>query len=138
MLLLPPKKGVFTAWNNECSVVYFELKLYRHILGTPETYVTFCKKGIIGPRLLSKCYHFVMQLKCNNLCVPLENGTFNSSSEAERKTQSYYLSCLNEQRIEELGAQPLVDLITKVSVYVAPPLVWRINSANSVSDSTFL
>lgn len=44
----------------------------------------------------------------------LENGTFNGSSEAERKTQSYYLSCLNTQRIEELGAQPLIDLITKV------------------------
>ncbi|XP_068601189.1 endothelin-converting enzyme 2b [Brachionichthys hirsutus] len=44
----------------------------------------------------------------------LENGTFNGSSEAERKTQSYYLSCLNTQRIEELAAQPLVDLIAKI------------------------
>nr|XP_046246021.1 endothelin-converting enzyme 2b isoform X3 [Scatophagus argus] len=44
----------------------------------------------------------------------LENGTFNGSSEAERKTQSYYLSCLNTQRIEELGSQPLIDLITKI------------------------
>lgn len=70
------------------------------------------------------------ELKCNFLCVPVENGTFNSSSEAERKTQSYYLSCLNEQRIEELGAQPLIDLIAKVSVSVAPALVWRVNSAN--------
>uniref|UniRef100_A0A673YAE4 endothelin-converting enzyme 1 n=1 Tax=Salmo trutta TaxID=8032 RepID=A0A673YAE4_SALTR len=43
----------------------------------------------------------------------LENVTFNSSSEAERKTQFYYLSCLNEQHIEELGATPLIDLITK-------------------------
>lgn len=43
----------------------------------------------------------------------LENGTFNSSSDAEKKTQFYYLSCLNEQRIEELGAQPLIDLIAK-------------------------
>ncbi|XP_032888089.1 endothelin-converting enzyme 2 isoform X2 [Amblyraja radiata] len=43
----------------------------------------------------------------------LENSTFNSSSEAERKSQHYYLSCLNEQRIEELGAQPLIDLINK-------------------------
>lgn len=43
-----------------------------------------------------------------------ENGTFNSSSEAEKKAQFYYLSCLNEQRIEELGAQPLIDLIVKV------------------------
>ncbi|KAM8805099.1 endothelin-converting enzyme 2 [Eudromia elegans] len=44
----------------------------------------------------------------------LENSTFNSSSEAERKTQRYYLSCLREQRIEELGAQPLVELIDKI------------------------
>uniref|UniRef100_A0AAY4EI37 endothelin-converting enzyme 1 n=1 Tax=Denticeps clupeoides TaxID=299321 RepID=A0AAY4EI37_9TELE len=43
----------------------------------------------------------------------LENATFNSSSEAERKTRNYYLSCLNEQRIEELGAQPLIELISK-------------------------
>uniref|UniRef100_A0A8B9SPF4 endothelin-converting enzyme 1 n=1 Tax=Anas platyrhynchos TaxID=8839 RepID=A0A8B9SPF4_ANAPL len=44
----------------------------------------------------------------------LENASFNSSSEAERKTQRYYLSCLKEQRIEELGAQPLVELIDKI------------------------
>ncbi|XP_068507427.1 endothelin-converting enzyme 2b isoform X2 [Syngnathus scovelli] len=44
----------------------------------------------------------------------LENGTFNGSSEAEKKTQSYYLSCLNTQKIQELGAQPLVDLIARV------------------------
>ncbi|ETE58175.1 hypothetical protein L345_16104, partial [Ophiophagus hannah] len=43
----------------------------------------------------------------------LENATFNSSSEAERKTQRYYLSCLREQKIEELGSQPLIDLIEK-------------------------
>nr|XP_009939946.1 PREDICTED: endothelin-converting enzyme 2-like [Opisthocomus hoazin] len=44
----------------------------------------------------------------------LENASFNSSSEAERKTQRYYLSCLKEQRIEELGSQPLVELIDKI------------------------
>ncbi|NWQ82750.1 ECE2 enzyme, partial [Columbina picui] len=44
----------------------------------------------------------------------LENATFNSSSEAERKTQRYYLSCLKEQRIEELGSQPLMELIDKI------------------------
>lgn len=43
-----------------------------------------------------------------------ENTTFNSSSEAERKTQRFYLSCLQVERIEELGAQPLRDLIEKV------------------------
>uniref|UniRef100_A0A670IFD0 endothelin-converting enzyme 1 n=1 Tax=Podarcis muralis TaxID=64176 RepID=A0A670IFD0_PODMU len=44
----------------------------------------------------------------------LENATFNSSSEAERKTQRYYLSCLKEQKIEELGSQPLMELIEKI------------------------
>ncbi|KAM5277233.1 endothelin-converting enzyme 2 isoform 3-T3 [Hipposideros larvatus] len=44
----------------------------------------------------------------------LENATFNSSSEAERKTQRFYLSCLQVERIEELGAQPLADLIEKI------------------------
>ncbi|KAF6384990.1 hypothetical protein mRhiFer1_008843 [Rhinolophus ferrumequinum] len=43
-----------------------------------------------------------------------ENTTFNSSSEAERKTQRFYLSCLQVERIEELGAQPLGDLIEKI------------------------
>ncbi|XP_064929777.1 endothelin-converting enzyme 2 isoform X4 [Columba livia] len=37
-----------------------------------------------------------------------------SPSEAERKTQRYYLSCLKEQRIEELGSQPLMELIDKI------------------------
>ncbi|XP_030072625.1 endothelin-converting enzyme 2 isoform X1 [Microcaecilia unicolor] len=44
----------------------------------------------------------------------LENATFNSSSEAECKTQRYYLSCLQESKIEELGARPLIDLIEKI------------------------
>ncbi|XP_027439274.2 EEF1AKMT4-ECE2 readthrough transcript protein isoform X5 [Zalophus californianus] len=44
----------------------------------------------------------------------LENATFNSSSEAEQKTQRFYLSCLQVERIEELGAQPLRDLIDKI------------------------
>ncbi|XP_041911816.1 LOW QUALITY PROTEIN: endothelin-converting enzyme 2 [Arvicola amphibius] len=44
----------------------------------------------------------------------LENTTFNSSSEAERKTQRFYLSCLQLERIEKLGAQPLRDLIDKI------------------------
>lgn len=42
-----------------------------------------------------------------------ENTTFNSSSEAERKTRRFYLSCLQLERIEKLGAQPLRDLIDK-------------------------
>lgn len=49
----------------------------------------------------------------------LENGSFHGNvsaggSEAEKKTQAYYLSCLNSQRIEELGATPLTGLIAKI------------------------
>ncbi|XP_078523458.1 endothelin-converting enzyme 2 [Lissotriton helveticus] len=44
----------------------------------------------------------------------LENATFNSSSEAETKTRRFYLSCLKEPKIEELGAKPLIELIDKI------------------------
>ncbi|MGH0120139.1 UNVERIFIED_CONTAM: hypothetical protein FKN15_065300 [Acipenser sinensis] len=43
----------------------------------------------------------------------LENTTMNGTSEAERKAQRYFQSCMNEQKIEELGAQPLKDLINQ-------------------------
>ncbi len=38
-------KYAFSKWYNKWSVGYFELKLHRHILGTPEIYITSCKKG---------------------------------------------------------------------------------------------
>lgn len=45
---------------------------------------------------------------------PTENTTANVSSEAERKAQRYYQACMNESKIEELRATPLVELIQKV------------------------
>ena len=39
-------------------------------------------------------------------------------SEAERKAQVYYRACMNETRIEELRAKPLMELIEKVGVQV--------------------
>lgn len=66
--------------------------------------------GVSSSHQLRMCVH-----------VRTENGTFNGSSEAERKTQSYYLSCLNTQRIEELAAQPLIDLINKVRAHTHTP-----------------
>lgn len=45
---------------------------------------------------------------------PAENTTANVSSEAERKAQRYYQACMNESKIEELRATPLVELIQKV------------------------
>ncbi|XP_053853707.1 endothelin-converting enzyme 1 isoform X1 [Vidua macroura] len=44
----------------------------------------------------------------------LENTTANVSSEAERKAQRYYQACMNESKIEELRATPLMELIQKL------------------------
>ncbi|XP_060614861.2 endothelin-converting enzyme 1 isoform X1 [Anolis sagrei] len=44
----------------------------------------------------------------------LENTTANVPSEAERKAQRYYQSCMNESQIEELKAKPLLDRIQKL------------------------
>uniref|UniRef100_A0A8C2T692 Endothelin-converting enzyme 1 n=1 Tax=Coturnix japonica TaxID=93934 RepID=A0A8C2T692_COTJA len=44
----------------------------------------------------------------------LENTTANVSSEAERKAQRYYQACMNESKIEELRAAPLMELIAKL------------------------
>lgn len=56
-----------------------------------------------------------------SLVLP-ENSTA-SVSEAERKAQVYYRACMNETRIEELRAKPLMELIERVSpwgILVAP------------------
>lgn len=38
-----------------------------------------------------------------------------SLSKAEQKAQWYYQACMNESKIEELGAKPLQDLINQVT-----------------------
>uniref|UniRef100_A0A8C9SQU6 Endothelin-converting enzyme 1 n=1 Tax=Scleropages formosus TaxID=113540 RepID=A0A8C9SQU6_SCLFO len=43
----------------------------------------------------------------------LENSTKEGMSEAERKAQWYYQACMNEAKIESLGAQPLLELINQ-------------------------
>ncbi|KAG7274920.1 hypothetical protein CRUP_036813 [Coryphaenoides rupestris] len=43
----------------------------------------------------------------------LENTTLQELSQAEEKAQRYYHACMNETKIEELGAQPLQDLISE-------------------------
>uniref|UniRef100_A0A8C4X0E8 Peptidase M13 N-terminal domain-containing protein n=1 Tax=Eptatretus burgeri TaxID=7764 RepID=A0A8C4X0E8_EPTBU len=44
----------------------------------------------------------------------LENKTMNVTSEAERKARKFYVACMHEDRIEELGSKPLEDVIEKV------------------------
>ncbi|XP_061688739.1 endothelin-converting enzyme 1 [Syngnathoides biaculeatus] len=44
----------------------------------------------------------------------LENTTMKDLSQAEEKAQRYYRACMNESKIEELGAKPLQELITQM------------------------
>ncbi|XP_005988750.1 endothelin-converting enzyme 1 isoform X2 [Latimeria chalumnae] len=44
----------------------------------------------------------------------LENSTLNATSEAEQKAQRYYQSCMNEEKIKELGEKPLKTLIDEI------------------------
>ncbi|XP_053724409.1 endothelin-converting enzyme 1 isoform X1 [Synchiropus splendidus] len=53
----------------------------------------------------------------NNMLVMkqlLENTTMKGLSKAEEKAQRYYQACMNEAKIEELGAKPLQELITQI------------------------
>lgn len=52
---------------------------------------------------------------CKLLSLVPENSTA-SVSEAEKKAQVYYRACMNETRIEELKAKPLMELIERVSL----------------------
>lgn len=44
-----------------------------------------------------------------------ENTSLTGMSKAEEKAQRYYQACMNETKIEELGAKPLQELISQVS-----------------------
>ncbi|KAJ8360466.1 hypothetical protein SKAU_G00169910 [Synaphobranchus kaupii] len=43
----------------------------------------------------------------------LENTSMTGITEAERKAQWYYQACMNESKIQDLGAQPLQELINQ-------------------------
>ncbi|GFQ99250.1 endothelin-converting enzyme 2 [Trichonephila clavata] len=45
----------------------------------------------------------------------LEDENFELKGEAEKQARNLYRSCMNTTRIKELGAQPLLDLLKKVS-----------------------
>ena len=53
-------------------------------------------------------------LFCFWLLSLTENTTMKGLSEAEEKAQRYYQACMNEAKIEALGAQPLQELINQV------------------------
>jgi len=64
---------------------------------------------------------------------PAENTTANMSSEAERKAQRYYQACMNESKIEELRATPLVELIQKVRLLPRGKVVFPLQNGGKSS-----
>ncbi|GFU35800.1 endothelin-converting enzyme homolog [Nephila pilipes] len=59
-----------------------------------------------------------------------EDENFPLKSEAERKARRYYKSCMNKTRIEELGAEPLLDLLNKTGG-------WTVSGGFNINDWNF-
>ena len=51
------------------------------------------------------------------VCFWAENTTMKGLSKAEEKAQQYYQACMNESKIEELGAKPLQEVISQVCLF---------------------
>lgn len=79
-------------------------------------------KHLLGerPRLSAvQCLHFTklrqnVALTFHSCFISLENTSMKGLSKAEEKAQRYYQACMNEAKIEELGAKPLQELISQV------------------------
>ncbi|GFY49876.1 endothelin-converting enzyme homolog [Trichonephila inaurata madagascariensis] len=70
--------------------------------------------------------------KTNNhiLKYVLENENFTLLGEAEKKARTFYKSCMNQTRIEERGAEPLLDLLKKTGG-------WTISGDFDIQDWNF-
>ncbi|GFU09355.1 endothelin-converting enzyme homolog [Nephila pilipes] len=60
----------------------------------------------------------------------LADRNFTLKSKAEKKARIFFHSCLNDTRIEELGAQPMLDLLKKVGG-------WAISGQFNITDWNF-
>ncbi len=69
--------------NDIKSVGYFELKLHRHIMGTPETYITSCKKMHNSCSLRDLKYGHAKQ--GINMCFILINSQYVSNTHAYKQ-----------------------------------------------------
>lgn len=65
--------------------------------------------------LFFSCFCFSSFWMCLVGCAFVENASLAGMSKAEEKAQRYYQACMNETKIEELGAKPLQELISQVS-----------------------
>lgn len=68
-----------------------------------------------------------------------ENTTVKGLSKAEEKAQRYYQACMNEAKIEELGAKPLQELISQVcssNIHHFHPCQFPLQLSQSVFPNT--
>lgn len=93
-------------WENNMVVM-------KHLLGQRPLFicVLFGVPGCLDcycPE--NRCFSFILSL----IFVFVENTTMKGLSKAEEKAQRYYQACMNEAKIEDLGAKPLQELISQV------------------------
>lgn len=62
-----------------------------------------------------------------------ENTTMKGLSKAEEKAQRYYQACMNEAKIDKLGAKPLQELISQVCLFPVKENVTQHNNTFIIS-----
>lgn len=72
-----------------------------------------------------KLYPFLHWLHLLYFFTWAENTTIKELSTAEKKAQQYYQACMNESKIEELGAKPLQQLISQVCFFTGTSNIKR-------------
>jgi len=106
LLLLQPKRvrvfahtqiGANLTSYNKWSVGYFELKLHRHILETPETYITSCKRGNIDALIIIISFFVLAHILQNfSFWVSWKNTSLNRFENDMMAKQWWQFSFLGE------------------------------------------
>lgn len=94
-------------WGTFSNLWEHNMLVMKHLLGRGSLFE--CSFGVfccLCAMLRCKASLFISYL--------LENTSMKGLSEAEEKAQRYYQACMNEAKIEELGAKPLQELISQV------------------------
>lgn len=98
-------------WGTFSNLWEHNMLVMKHLLG----------KAPLPTCLYAKLRHNVSFFRTDMQFICLkssENTTIKGLSGAEEKAQRYYQACMNEAKIEELGAKPLQELISKVCFWI--------------------
>lgn len=97
-------------WGPFSNLWEHNMLVMKHLLGKRR----FLKRDL-------RCEHWPHVLSLFDALFWAENTTMKGLSKAEEKAQRYYQACMNESKIEELGAQPLQQLISQVCLLTCRP-----------------